>query len=577
MSKITLNNVGSLIDATTAANTINANSATIQTAFDNTLSRDGTQPNTMAGSLDMNSHQIINLPAPGTSSSPARLSDLNSLVVSGKAIITPSTTIPGSVVSFSDTGGQVFSTTPVFEAGNPCNAALYSPIAAPAAGAGTFSGLQVGLGTPLTASDIPSPTGRLEMGVVGTVNIAAPDTAISSYGTAGVATSNSTINSNAIGAGGFGYANATNANAWSVAGSVHNKTPSSAVGFDANSVIGAEYDLNIWRKAGAVEPTIPHIQGVLVAGGGDSTTNQGSAFEADRLSVTSGAKWTNGFISDPGASVNAFVAGPTARTGNNLASQGIVLQETDGTGSIRNSKIVNDGTGQIIIQAPSTGARTVQLSDTLGAVNMSVGVGVGGSKVQIPALSTAGIVTNNASGILGSTVTGTGVQTALGVNTNAVGGLVTFAGTAGTSVFSTSNAVLNATPANPTATASTTLVMMGLGVATCRITPVNSTRLQFTVTGQMSNTTAGDGAKAQLCFGTGAGPANGAAATGTTLGGTPGFNAVAGGVNSAAPFTVTGIATGLTIGTTYWFDVQLAAVIGGTASITALGATANEI
>lgn len=76
MSKITLNNVGNLIDATTAANTINANTAVIQTAFDNTLSRDGTVPNTMGSNLDMNSNQILNLPAPVSGTSPARLQDV---------------------------------------------------------------------------------------------------------------------------------------------------------------------------------------------------------------------------------------------------------------------------------------------------------------------------------------------------------------------------------------------------------------------------------------------------------------------------------------------------------------------
>lgn len=63
MTKVTLNDVGSLIDATTAATTINNNFDTIKTAFDNTLSRDGTSPNTMGASLDMNAHTILNLPA----------------------------------------------------------------------------------------------------------------------------------------------------------------------------------------------------------------------------------------------------------------------------------------------------------------------------------------------------------------------------------------------------------------------------------------------------------------------------------------------------------------------------------
>jgi hypothetical protein len=64
VSKITLSNVGSLIDATTAATTINNNFTTIQTAFDNTLSRNGTSPNTMLSNLDMNSNLVLNTNLP---------------------------------------------------------------------------------------------------------------------------------------------------------------------------------------------------------------------------------------------------------------------------------------------------------------------------------------------------------------------------------------------------------------------------------------------------------------------------------------------------------------------------------
>lgn len=79
MTKITLNNVGSLIDATTAATTINNNFDTIETAFDNTLSRDGTNPNTMGASLDMNSNRVLNLPAPINGTEPMRLTDASTL------------------------------------------------------------------------------------------------------------------------------------------------------------------------------------------------------------------------------------------------------------------------------------------------------------------------------------------------------------------------------------------------------------------------------------------------------------------------------------------------------------------
>src|SRR6266853_1777169 len=109
MSKITLNNVASLIDATTAANTINSNSTTIQTAFDNTLSRDGVQPNVMLNVIDMNGRQIINLPTPSTVNSPARLID----VVSNPTISIPGQGTSGHVVPFLD-GNNTWSGTDTF-------------------------------------------------------------------------------------------------------------------------------------------------------------------------------------------------------------------------------------------------------------------------------------------------------------------------------------------------------------------------------------------------------------------------------------------------------------------------------
>lgn len=60
MSKITLTNLVNLQNETTAVNAINANSAVLTTSLDNTLSRDGTQPNTMGANLDMNGFQILN-------------------------------------------------------------------------------------------------------------------------------------------------------------------------------------------------------------------------------------------------------------------------------------------------------------------------------------------------------------------------------------------------------------------------------------------------------------------------------------------------------------------------------------
>lgn len=60
MSKITLSSLPNLQNETTAVTTINNNFSILQTAFDNTLSRDGTSPNQMTANIDLNSHQILN-------------------------------------------------------------------------------------------------------------------------------------------------------------------------------------------------------------------------------------------------------------------------------------------------------------------------------------------------------------------------------------------------------------------------------------------------------------------------------------------------------------------------------------
>lgn len=109
MSKITLSNVSDITQATSAQTTINNNSTTVQTAFDNTLSRDGTSPNQMSAALDMNSNQILNLPTPTTPNSPARLID----VVGNASITIPGTGTSGHVVPFLD-GNNTWSGTNTF-------------------------------------------------------------------------------------------------------------------------------------------------------------------------------------------------------------------------------------------------------------------------------------------------------------------------------------------------------------------------------------------------------------------------------------------------------------------------------
>lgn len=98
MAKLTLSDIGNLENENSAVATMDSNSAAIETALENTLSRDGTGPNQMLSSFDMNSHQIINLPAPATANSPLRLSDLTSFISGGTVTNIPAGGIAGQVL-----------------------------------------------------------------------------------------------------------------------------------------------------------------------------------------------------------------------------------------------------------------------------------------------------------------------------------------------------------------------------------------------------------------------------------------------------------------------------------------------
>ena len=113
--------------------------------------------------------------------------------------------------------------------------------------------------------------------------------------------------------------------------------------------------------------------------------------------------------------------------------------------------------------------------------------------------------------------------------------------------------------------------MMGLG-ATCHLTPNYSSRVRVTVTGYLSGTVS-SGAQAKLLFGTGTAPANGAAATGTQIGQSTSFTSLSG---QTVPVTLTGIITGLTPGTAYWFDVALLQNASSTVTLNAPSVTIEE-
>jgi hypothetical protein len=103
MPKVTLQDITSGYNSTTK---INANNDTIETAFDNTLSRDGSAPNAMQTNLDLNSNRVINLGSPQAANDAARWADVTGAVnVTG--LVVPSQS--GNAGKFLGTDGNVAS------------------------------------------------------------------------------------------------------------------------------------------------------------------------------------------------------------------------------------------------------------------------------------------------------------------------------------------------------------------------------------------------------------------------------------------------------------------------------------
>lgn len=124
MAKLTLTDLSTLSNQTSAISLLNSNNAAIETALENTLSRDGTTPNAMEADLDMNSNRIINLPEPVSGEEPARKADLDAVVASlgiGDALTTQplsqfaptsSAQLAGVLTDETGTGVVVFSASP---------------------------------------------------------------------------------------------------------------------------------------------------------------------------------------------------------------------------------------------------------------------------------------------------------------------------------------------------------------------------------------------------------------------------------------------------------------------------------
>ena len=132
------------------------------------------------------------------------------------------------------------------------------------------------------------------------------------------------------------------------------------------------------------------------------------------------------------------------------------------------------------------------------------------------------------------------------------------------------------TPVDPTGTVSTAAyVMMGVGVlggSSTKLGFVTSDNAKgavvFACNLDVASSTAGDGVKIKMVWGTGSAPANGDAATGTAIGPNPTYLSTAAGQLEHTSFSQTITMTGgINVMIAYWVDFQVEALTGGRASI----------
>lgn len=313
--------------------------------------------------------------------------------------------------------------------------------------------------------------------------------------------------------------------------------------------------------------------------------NKGAAFDAFG-NLVAGALPATGVISSamqPVVNAASLAAGRFALGLGTMAAEGIGAGlADDGAGNARVlAPLLPVAANQAVHAANHTDiyAATGALVFTLDRANTLFS----GFTVTVYALTAAITLIPNAADNFFGLASGAALSIPLG----SVAVLTTDGATSGLWIIDVSgrpaSAVLDASPANPVATASSTPVMMGIGkdqagsgAHPCTITPAISTRVFLLIYFTSLENTNASGVIAQAAYGTGTAPSNGVSATGTTVG-TPQEAALTAGTGVQVPMTVGGIITGLTIGTAYWFDLQMKQAGSGLASATNVHCIAHEI
>src|SRR6266853_104892 len=280
---ITLNNVATFQNDTTAVNVVNNNNAAITTAFIDTLSRSGVSPNPMLSTLDMNNNQIVNLPFPTTLNSPARLADVTN--AQNISIISATTGTSGHVVPFLD-GTNTWSAPQTFNA----------------FGIGTTTGLTLGVST-------------------------------------GVVTSGSSYN-----AGIVNFTDAINVGANFSNGFTVNQAFGGSTLQGGRAGLNASLTLTSATNAANPNRNYLAVQGIAFGNSADGGTNPADAVNGSAINTMiwlnndpgSTAKWTNAILIDNQGGIGTFpiaTTGTIFKTGTGSCATGIDFTSTTFSGN----------------------------------------------------------------------------------------------------------------------------------------------------------------------------------------------------------------------------------------------------
>ncbi|MGY4428479.1 hypothetical protein ACVWWO_000956 [Bradyrhizobium sp. F1.13.1] len=269
----------------------------------------------------------------------------------------PGSTVVGNLTFWNDTTGTSFGVSPTYQSGNPANSALYAAVPDPTTGyTGIYNALQVGQGVALPAAQqYLGGAVVVRQGVVGTSVIPSTDTTTwQAAGVAGYAHGNvAGAGRNLVGV--YGQATTSVANGNLFGGNTlatNSDGTTSNIGFDANYITAFEFNINLWKKAGSVDPVIAggHVYGITIAGSGNIASQiAGSAgIVLNQMCVGTNIPWNYAIQTYDGAATVGVQLGANG-TGNNVNGQSYRSTGRDAGGTAHTIDMHGDPNGALIL------------------------------------------------------------------------------------------------------------------------------------------------------------------------------------------------------------------------------------